>query len=326
MTAKTAQDLVNSSVVQKYIENIDRDSEKALKTAKTVLGSSTVKLYSSTTLSEYKADRDRLDKCWGEFNGAWNKVMFGKAKDSKELIKTYTKYVLALTALEEANAKHEAMMNAGFAALAATLLSLLADWIKEMHKRCKALEKDLKDLEKLLKKAQKEVTEAKWQTGLNIAVTAVSFCLGPVGWGARIGVALGGVAVHSVIDGALGPSSGSPLGAANTVAGESVELADKLSKGSKKLTGAASAVITLKMDTDEIAQAEKIVKEVRKKLNSVATEYDRLARATANWKTDIVKVQKQADAALSAYRSEVKKYKSHEKERQALLKEFKQWK
>ncbi len=109
------------------------------------------------------------------------------------------------------------------------------------------------------------------------------------------------------------------------MAGESVELADKLSKGSKKLTGAASAVLTLKMDTDEIGQAEKIVREVRKRLNAVASEYDRLARATANWKTDIAKVHKQADAALNAYRSEVKKYKSHEKERQALLKEFKQW-
>lgn len=326
MAAKTAQDLVNSSLVQKYIDTIDKDATEALKTAKTVLSSSTAKLYSSTTLGAYKADRDRLDKCWGDFNAAWNKVVFGKAKDSKDLIKTYSKYVLALTVLEEANARHRAMMNAGFAALAGTLLNLLAGWIKEMHKRCKALERELKDLQKLLKKAQKEVTEAKWQTGLNIAVTAVSFCLGPVGWGARIGVALGGVAVHSVIDAALGPSSGSPLGAANTVAGESVELADKLSKGSRKLTGAASAVITLKMDTDEIGQAENIVKEVRKRLNAVATEYDRLARATVNWKSDIAKVQKQADAALKAYRSEAKKYKSHEKERQALLKEFKQWK
>ncbi len=187
MAAKTAQDLVNSPLVQKYIEAIDSDATEALKTAKTVLSSSTAKLYSSTTLGAYKADRDRLDKCWGDFNAAWNKVVFGKPKDSKELIKTYSKYVLALTALEEANAKHEAMMNAGFAALAATLFSLLADWIKEMHKRCKALEKELKDLQKLLKKAQKEVTEAKWQTGLNIAVTAVSFCLGPVGWGAGSG-------------------------------------------------------------------------------------------------------------------------------------------
>ncbi|TDE40978.1 hypothetical protein [Antarcticimicrobium sediminis] len=326
MAAKTAQDLVNSPLVQKYIETIEKDALAGLKTAKTVLASSSVKYYSSTTLSTYKADYTRLDKCQGDFNAAWNKVVFGKAKDSKDLIKTYSKYVLALTVLEEANSKHEAMMTAGFAALAATLLSLLADWIKEMHKRCKALEKELTALHKLLKKAKNEVTEAKWQTGLNVAVTAVSFCLGPVSWGARIGVALGGVVVHSVIDGALGPSSGSPLGTANTVAGESVDLADKLSKGSRKLTGAASAVISLKMDTDEIGQAEKIVKEVRKRLNAVATEYDRLARATATWKTDIAKVEKQADAALSAYRSQVKKYKSHEKERQGLLKEFKQWK
>ena len=326
MGTKTAQDLVNNKAVQKYLARIDKDALAALKLSKTVLASSTVKYYSSKTLGAYKADRARLDKCMGDFNAAWNKVVAGKAKDSKELIKTYSKYVLALSTLEESNVKHEAMMTAGFALMAAAFLDLLTRWIKEMHKRCKDLETELKELRKLLKKAQKNVTEAKWQAGLNIAVTAVSFCLGPVGWGARVGVAVGGMATHTVIDAALGPSSGSPLGAANTVAGESVALADKLSTGSKHLAGGASAVLTLKMDTDEIEKAEKILREVRKKLRTVAAEYARLARATASWKTDIAKAQKQADTALKAYKAQVKKYKSHEKQRLELLKEFKTWK
>lgn len=326
MSTKTAEDLVNSPIVQKYIEAIDTDAEAALDLAKSVTGSATAKLYSSSTLSAYKADATRLDNCWGDFNAAWNKVVFGRAKDSKEIIKTYSKYVLALEVLEQSNTKHEAMMSAGFALLVAALLDLLLRWIKGLKTRLKALEKELKAIQALLKKAKKDVTGAKAQLALNVVVTGISFCLGPVGWGARIGVAVGGIVTHVVIDAALGPSQGSALGTVNTAAGESVELVDKLASGSKKMAGAAAAAVTLGMDLGEIGQAEKIVKDVQKRLKVAAAEYESLIRDSRKWNGQIGKTKKQYDAALKAYEAAAKKFKSSQRKREGLLKEFKQWK
>lgn len=323
---KTAEDLVNDPKVQKYIEGIDEDADEALGNAKTVLSSATAKLYSSSTLSDYKGDAARLDKCMGDFNAAWNKVVFGKAKSNKEIIQTYSKYVLALTILEEANTRHEAMMSAGFALLCAKLIDLIIEWIKSLKDRLKKLEADMKDLLKLLKKAEREVTEAQVQTGLNVAFTAITFCLGPVGWGARIGLALGSITTHVVIDAALGPSRGSALGTVDTVAGDASQLYDKLSKGSKKMAGGAAAVVTLKFDLDEIGDAKKIVQEVQKRIKAVADSYDTLLSLSKRYSGDIGKLKTQYDTALKAYESAAGKYKSSQREREKLIKEFKEWK
>lgn len=326
MSTKTAEDLVNSPVVQKYMEQIDTDAQAALDLAKQVIGSPTGKLYSSTTLSAYKGDATRLDKCWGDFNGAWNKVVFGTAKDSKEIIKTYSKYVLALEIIETSGAKHSAMMTSGFALLVVAYLKNLQDWVTGLKGRAAALEAELKAIQALLKKAKKDVTGAKAQVALNVAVTGISFCLGPVGWGARIGVALGGIATHAIIDASLGPSQGSALGTANTVAGESVELADKLSKGSKKMLGAAAAVVTLGMDLDEVGQAKKIVQDVQKRMKKAEAEYNYLVKASKKWSGQVGKIKKQTEAALAVYVAGAKKFKSSQSKREGLLKEFKQWK
>ncbi len=326
MPKKTAKDLVNDPKVQKYIDAIDADADAALALAKKVLGSSTAQYYSSATLSAYKGDVTRLDKSWGDFNAAWNKVVFDKAKSSKDIIKTYSKYVLALEVLEQSNARHEAMMTAGFAVLVAALVEMMLKWIDALKKHLKDLEKELKDLLALAKKAERDVTGAKAQTALNIVVTGISFCLGPVGWGARIGVALGGIATHVVIDAALGPSKGSAIGTLNTAAGESVELYDKLSSGSKKMAGAAAAVLTLKMDVDEVGQAEKIVKQVQKRVKSASNEYAKLLRQSKTWSADIAKLKKQSDSALRTYEAAAAKFKSHQRKREELLQEFKQWK
>ncbi|MEX0281754.1 MAG: hypothetical protein AB3N13_11285 [Arenibacterium sp.] len=325
-TLKTAQDLVNNPAVQKYIEQIDNDAQDALDLADKVISSPTGKLYSSSTLSAYNADYKRLDKCWGDFNAAWNKVVFGKAKDGKQLIKTYTKFVLALEILEQSNIRHEAVMTSGLATVIAAMHAVVLKIIAAKQKRLSKMEQELAAMQKLLIKAKKEVTEAEVQLALNVAVTAVTMCLGPVGWGARIGLALGGIAVHVAIDASLGPSSGSFEGTANTVAGESVELVDKLSKGSKKIAGGAAAVVTLGMDIGEIGQAKEIVKKIQKELPKLAQEYASLAQESKKWSKQIDASNKALISAAKVYRSAAKKAAKSKKSRQELLKEFKQWK
>jgi hypothetical protein len=326
MLKVTGKDLVNSPTVRKAMTAIDTDAFAAIKLANKVLGSSTAKLYSNATFSAYDSDTARLEKSMGDFNAAWLKVVGGKVKTPKEIIKTYTRYVLALEVLEQSNTRHQAMMTAGYALIVEDLVETLLKWIKAMKKRLGKLEKELKEIEALVRKAHSNVTGAKAQLALNIAVTAISLCLGPVGWGARIGVAAGGMAAHTIIDAALGPSKGSAEGALTTATGESVELVDKLSSGSKKILGAAFAVRTMKLDADEIALAKKIVRIVQKRLRKAAGEYDNLLQASKKWNTEIVKLKKKYDAALRSYESAAKKFKSSKRKREQLLKEFKQWK
>ena len=323
---KTVEDLIDNPKVQKYIDAIDSDAQDAIDTADSVIKSPLGKLYSSSTLSAYKADRKLLDDCWGDFNAAWNKVVFKKAKDNKEIIKTYTKYVLALEILEQANTIHGAMLASGFAALAAKLIEMLIAFAENMQKACKELEAELKAMEARLKKAKREVVEAGAQAALNVALTAVTFCMGPVGWGARIGLAIGSIGAHMVIDGALGPSSGSALGTVNTVAGDGVSLVDKLSKGSKSLVSGAGAVITLKMDTDEIGDAMDIVEGLQKDLKALVKKYESVTASAAKWKKDITGLKTKHDAALKAYESAANSYRSGTRKREELLKEFKAWK
>lgn len=325
-TLKSADDLVNNPLVQKYMDQIDTDSQAALDLADAVLKSPTGKLYSGTTFSAYKGDRDRLDKSWGEFNAAWNKVTFGKVKDNKALIKSYSKYVLSLEVLEQSNIRHDAMMTSGLAIMIAAFHSLVVKIIAVKKKRLGELQKELAALQKLLIKARKEVTEAKVQLALNVAVTAVSMCLGPVGWGARIGVAVGGMAVHAAIDASLGPSSGSVEGTLNTVAGESVELVDKLSKGGKQLGGAAFAVVTLGMDLGEIGDAQAIVKKIQVELPKTKANFDKLTAESKKWAKDIDKCNRNFNAAMKKYQAASKKGAKAVKSRQELLKEFKKWK
>ena len=104
-----------------------------------------------------------------------------------------------------------------------------------------------------------------------------------------------------------------------------MELYDKLSAGSNKMAGAAAAV-TMKMDVDEIGQAEKIVKLIQKRLKAASREYADLLQDSKKWSGDIARLKKQYDAALRAYESAAGKFKSSQRKREELLKEFKQWK
>ena len=325
-TLATAEDLVNNPKVLKYIDAIDCDADAALDLAKSVISSPTGKLYSSSTLSSYKADVTRLDTCWGKFNSAFNKVANGRAKDNKEIIKTYHKYVLALEILEESNTRHQAMMTTGFALAAAAFLKMLIDWQKAINKTCKSLETELAKLEALVKRAKLQVAGASAQAALNLTLTGVTMCMGPAGWGARIGLAAVGLGAHLVIDAALGSSSGSALGTVNTAASEAVSLAPKLDAVDKKLLGGVGAVLTLKLDVDEIGDSVKIMKEVQAAASAVQSRYLEVKRSAAYWNKDIGKRKAQYDSALKAYQAAASRFRSSKRQREQLLREFKQWK
>jgi ABC-type phosphate transport system auxiliary subunit len=99
-----------------------------------------------------------------------------------------------------------------------------------------------------------------------------------------------------------------------------------MGKAAGKLTGGFSAIGTLKMDTEEVALAEKILREVKKRLQKVQAEYDQTAKLAAKQAAEIGKHQVQFAKALKVYDSSARKFKSQRRRREGALKEFKQWK
>ena len=102
------------------------------------------------------------------------------------------------------------------------------------------------------------------------------------------------ISAHLIIDNALG--HGTAKGAAVFVAGDGVEAIHGMSEAGKKFTGAAAAVITLKFDSDELAETEEALEKVREKLERTQKIY---AETMAAVLPQVPKLQ-QFDAGIKA--------------------------
>ncbi|HEY3394772.1 MAG TPA: hypothetical protein VGK58_18850, partial [Lacipirellulaceae bacterium] len=320
MDLETANRLINSPLVQKYIENIDTDAQAALDEMDSNIGG--MSDYPSHFISEYKADGAALDSAWGDFNAEWNKVVFGQAKDGKAAMTAYSRYVLTLGVLEEQNVRFGAYVEYNVAGLAAAFIEFFMEFLKRARKSFEELEANLIELEKLLKKAKKEVKEAEVQRIINVAITAVSLCVGPAGVGARIGVAAGVFTVQMVLDAALGPGDPGALGTINTAAGDAVGVPKSIKPKFAKLGSAATAVLTLKLDSDEVAEAKKIVAKIKERLGTIEKTMKTLERFLYDDANKLEKLKDGFDKALAQAKAAADKYKSAENERLGLLKEL----
>lgn len=321
MDLETAKQLVESPIVQKYIEQIDADAQVALDTADANL-SAMGGAYPSGSVSAYKARRAALDKAWGNFNGEWNAIVFGKAKDGKAAMVAYRDYVVVLTALEADNVMWSAYLEAKFAEFASAFIAFLIELLKTIRTRFAALQKELEELLKLLKKARKEVKEAEAQRIIDLAITAVSLCIPAVGLGAGLAIAAGTFTLQMVVDASLGPGNPGVLGTVNNAAGDTISLVPKIKPHFAKTGSALSGVLTFKLDSDEIADAKKIVAAIRERIKAVDKTMKTLEPFVANGAAKLEKLQQGFAKSLEVARSKAKAYKSAEAQRLGLLKEL----
>lgn len=320
MDLETAKKIIESPLVQKYLENVDSDAETALDDLKANL--KWLGDYPSAMISEYKSDGTDLDKAWGNFNLEVNKITFGKARDGKAAMSAYSKYIITLEILEEQNVRYSAYIASKVAELVAAFLKVLIDVAKRMREEFKALLAELKELEALLKKAKKDVTGAEAQRIINVGITVVSLCIPAVGLGTGIAIAVTTFTVQTVLDSALGPGSPSALGTLNTAAGDAIGLPKQIKPKFAKLGGGLSGLITLKMDSDEVAEAERIVAEVQKRCKDVMKRLDTIDRYLSRDIADVEKAEKAMQAALVVAEKNAKLYKSQAQKRNGLLKEL----
>ncbi|MCR8725061.1 hypothetical protein [Frigidibacter sp. ROC022] len=320
MDLETAKAIIESRVVQKYLEQVDTDAEAALDTLDANV--KLLKTYPPAMVSQYKKDGTALDKAWGVFNQEVNSITFGKARDGKAAMAAYSKYILTLEVLEAQNVRYSAYIGAKVAELVAALLKLVIEITKKMREKFKELLVELKALEALLKKAKKDVKGAEAQRIINVGITAVSLCIPAVGLGAGIAIAVGTFTVQTIIDSQLGPGSPGAMGSLNNAVGDTIGLPKQVKPKFAKLGGAATGLIALKMDSDEVADAKRIVTEVQKRMKKVQALLKTLDGFLSKDVGFIEKAEMAMLKAMDAAERGAKLYRSQAQVRKGLLKEL----
>lgn len=324
MDLETAKKLLNSKAVQAYIEGMEDDTKVALDSAKDNIGE--MGDFPPKALSTYKKERDDLDDASGEFNGAFNAVTWGKAKDGKALIAAYKAWVIALTVLEEDNVLYGAYVEAGAAASTAIFIAVLIETVKAVQKACENIVKELEALDKLLKQAKREVTQAEIQRALNIAISVVSLLLPPMRLGRSIAVAAGTLTVQLILDAALGPGKPGAIGIANSAGGDVIGLPKLVSTPKAKFGGVASLIIGIKLDTDEVGDAKKIVEAIKDRIKSTQKTLEMLDPFLNIGADKLAKMQDGFNEALKEAKSKSNAYKSGEAKRLGLVRELQKMK
>lgn len=324
--------LVNNPQFEKLVEKMEADGEDADTDWKSQVNDRVFGFLAPEVHSEYVADGTDCEKARGEFITEWNKIEFGKG-DPKELLKAYELYSLKIGALQQANARVDALIAIDFAAMIAPLLQFVmkVKKIQLAEQFKKRLERLLADLDK----AESAVTKAEVKTALNIAVSVVTTIVAPEATLAKVLLAGGGMTAHIVIDRSLG--EGTVTGTVVFVGGDSgdfIELShqgkeaiEKLKGGSKSI-GAAAAVVTAVLDVNDVYEGKELVEKIKKELEETQKGLDDLMAGVLPLLADFVMLDKLIQSlpaivnkAIAAGNDAAKNYDAIKQEIQKVIQE-----
>ncbi len=322
MDVETAKKWAKSSLVIKYLGQIDDDVTNAKNDFKTILGKMGSD-YPSTYTNEFKKDASDLEDAWKDFNGEYNAITTGKAKDAKKAMVAFKKLILQLGVLEEQNVRFGAYIDADFANFSARFIAVMIAVQKRAKELLDSLIDDLVWTEGKLRDAEDDVTGAEVQRALDVALTVVSLAIPELKLGAALGVAALTLTTQLLIDARLGPGKPNAVSVANTAAGDLVGLPKLMSTVSAKLLGALSGVASAKIDSDEVDEAKKIVEDVKKRIKTIEADIKQMQAFVGSEIPKLEKMQKAFEAAMNDADAAAKKYTSAENKRQGLLNELK---
>ncbi len=145
----------------------------------------------------------------------------------------------------------------------------------------------------------------------------------PVSLAGTVGLAAASFTVHTIIDASLGPSRGSAIGSLNQAAGDVIGIPQSIGKPFAKFGGAASGVLALGLDLDEIGDAKAIVRGLQDKIRRVQKLCAEAAKTAASDAKKLTALHKAWQAALKSAEGKANKHKSQKAQREKFLKEFK---
>ena len=324
-TQDKTQQFLADPVVNRYLDAIAEDSDKALEIAKNNLSYAGMKFYPPALLKTYKLDRSRCDKAHGDFNLSFNKVANGLSKDLKGLEAAYSRHVLALEVIERQNVDHSALVEANFAVFASQLSLVLLPFSPIAAKMQQAEARWQKIL-KELKKALKDARDAKIQAGINVAIGIVVTLIAPQTLIGRLVLVAGSAAVSLTINECMGSRGVGPMGASVTIVRGAVKASGKLKPTAGKAAGAIGTVATLIIDAGEIKDAERRAKMLLKGVKLAQKETEKATADFHKFAKIVLAKNSEFEKARTKALSNLGKYSSRQGERRKLLKEFKKWK
>jgi hypothetical protein len=125
-----------------------------------------------------------------------------------------------------------------------------------------------------------------------------------------------------VLDAALGPSNPGALGTINNAAGDAIGVPKKIKPGFAKLGSALSGALTLKLDSDEVEDARKILEALKDRMRRVEKTMKMLEPFLDTDGEKLEKMQVAFENAVARARSAQGRYRSAESQRLGLLREL----
>lgn len=320
MTLEEARTWLASGVAQRYLQGIDEAADDALEAStRNIRG---MAAFPSGDVSEIRTAATALERAQGEFNTEVNLVSLGRARDGRAVAQACRRYVAALVTLEEMNARHGAFVEARVAEFAA---AFAADYIRRSTALRRRFQETLQALEGLrdaLNRASSSVEEAELQRNINVVLTVVTALIPEVGIPARIAIATASVLGQVLLDEALGPTGATGSGTATNAVGSFSGFLPTASRLIPRFVGAAANVISFSSDTDEIAAAQRIVRDIEARLNGLMRSLPELERQVRADTGDMDTARALYEGAARRARSLATAYRSSEGEYRALLREL----
>jgi hypothetical protein len=184
-------------------------------------------------------------------------------------------FVLAISILNSVNDLLDDMFALGIVALFTALAGA------RLETEARALQALLKRLQVELEKAKREASDAVLQLGIDVALTAIAACMGPLGW---LGLGVFAVA-HLAADTYLGPSTSdaatwgsrgnTALGTAASASRKYLEATSKVVRVAKP-AGKIIPVIGFAFDVNEIAVGYSNVDGLRKLMADTKTVHEQM--------------------------------------------------
>ncbi|MEW9920812.1 hypothetical protein AB2B41_14450 [Marimonas sp. MJW-29] len=275
-------------------------------------------------VSGYKKDYAVLETLYDKCDAAFEEIEKKDLTTSriKKAQAAMENFHTAIMVLEQSNAMFAAHNKERTASQAAGMILLFQMIVKSQQDQVKKLMDGIPKLEKKLKKAKRDVTGAKAQRAINVAITGVTACL-PALKGAQLAIlVLGTAGTRLAADAALGPTGPTAGAAAKTAAGEYGGAVDLLGKGSGKLVSAMGAIDALIADDKEIGTAEKDLKKARKDLKDTEKRYKKLVVAMRSSDKTLAAAAEKYKKATKAAGDASDKFRAAKKRRVDLKKEL----
>jgi hypothetical protein len=213
-------------------------------------------------------------------------------------------------------------VDARVAALAAAFAESYVRYATALKQRFHDVVQELDGMNETLRQARRDIDEAVIQTGINVTLTAVTAMLPEFGMPARLAIASASVVGGGLVDWALGSSGPSALGTANSTLGSFAELLPRLPQLIGRFTTAATTLVGMSSDAEEIEGAERIFIRLQRHFDQLRRMLPALEREFRSTLGTMQTAQELFLGAARTARRAAESYRSTEGEYRSLLREL----